>query len=153
MAAEIDKDFKRVFSFELLLHRIENTKSECFQYTKILLEKTITGLNGQGKISIEYNEACDDYIVTSTNSNHQDIVKKLTTARKIYKDLATKMGEARSDVTTRSWMDGRVLEMCHLIDAVIYPIAFSEGLLDMSVTLADMADQIRSSNARNDDDE
>ena len=150
MASEIDKDFKRVFSFELLLHRIENTKSECFQYTKILLEKTITGLHGQGKISIEYNDTHDDYIVTS-NNNHADIVKKLTIAREIYKDLATKMGEARSDVTTRSWMDGRVLEMCHLIDAVIYPIAFSEGLLDMSVTLDDLASQVAAGNR--DDDE
>jgi hypothetical protein len=152
MPAEIDKDYKRVLSFELLLHRIENTKSECFQYTKILLEKTITGLNGQGKISVGYNDTHDDYIITSSNDNNKEIVKKLTIAREIYKDLATKMGEARSDVTTRSWMDGRVLEMCHLIDAVIYPIAFSEGLLDMSVTLDDLATQV-SAGARGDDDD
>jgi hypothetical protein len=141
MTREIDPDFKRVFSFELLLHRMENTKSECEQYTKILLEKTITGLDGQGKISIAYNETDDDYIITAGTDNRTDIVKKLTTARKIYKDLAMKMGEARSDVTTRSWMDGKVLEMCHLIDAVIYPVAFSEGLLDMSVTIDDFRDQ------------
>jgi hypothetical protein len=143
MSREIDPDFKRVFSFELLLHRMENTKSECEQYTKILLEKTITGLDGQGKISIAYNDndPCDDYIITAGPDNRSDIVKKLTTARKIYKDLAMKMGEARSDVTTRSWMDGKVLEMCHLIDAVIYPVAFSEGLLDMSVTIDDFRKQ------------
>lgn len=151
MPAEIDKDFKRVFSFELLLHRIENTKSECFQYTKILLEKTITGLNGQGKISIGYNDAHNDYIITSNNGTHKEIVTKLTIAREIYKDLATKMGEARADVTTRSWMDGRVLEMCHLIDVVVYPIAFSEGLLDMSVTLDDLATQVQA--GRQDDDD
>jgi hypothetical protein len=151
MAIEIDKDYKRVFSFELLLHRIENTKSECFQYTKILLEKTITGLNGQGKIFIGYNDTHDDYIITTHSDKNKEIVQKLTIAREIYKDLATKMGEARSDVTTRSWMDGRVLEMCHLIDAVIYPIAFSEGLLDMSVTLDDLATQV--SAGRQDDDE
>jgi len=149
MGSEIDKDFKRVFSFELLLHRIENTKSECFQYTKILLEKTITGLVGQGKIKISYNDKGDDYIILNTNGS-QEIAEKLTMARKIFKDLATKMGEARSDVTTRSWMDGQVLEKCHLIDAVIYPIAFSEGLLDMSVTLDDLAAQI-ASNAHDDD--
>jgi hypothetical protein len=142
MTREIDPDFKRVFSFELLLHRMENTKSECEQYTKILLEKTITGLDGQGKISIGYNEAGDNYIITAGDDNNRtDLVKKLTTARKIYQDLATKMGEARSDVTTRSWMDGKVLELCHLIDAVIYPVAFSEGLLDMSVTLDDFKEQ------------
>jgi len=141
MTREIDPDFKRVFSFELLLHRMENTKSECSQYTKILLEKTITGLDGQGKISIGYNDAGTDYIIAVTNDNRPDLVKKLTTARTIYQDLATKMGEARSDVTTRSWMDGKVLELCHLIDAVIYPVAFSEGLLDMSVTLDDFKDQ------------
>ena len=141
MTREIDPDFKRVFSFELLLHRMENTKSECEQYTKILLEKTITGLDGQGKISIEYNDEGDDYIISPGPDNRNDIVKKLTTARKIYKDLAMKMGEARSDVTTRSWMDGKVLEMCHLIDAVIYPVAFSEGLLDMSVTIDDFREQ------------
>jgi hypothetical protein len=151
MAAEIDKDFKRVFSFELLLHRIENTKSECFQYTKILMEKTITGLNGQGKISIGYNDKHDDYIISPVNGTSKELVNKLTIAREIYKDLATKMGEARSDVTTRSWMDGRVLEMCHLIDAVIYPIAFSEGLLDMSVTLDDLATQVAAGNQSNDD--
>jgi hypothetical protein len=149
--AEIDKDFKRVFSFELLLHRIENTKSECFQYTKILLEKSITGLVAQGKIDIAYNAAGDDYIIINLG-NREKIAEKLTMARKIYKDLAVKMGEARSDVTTRSWMDGRVLEMCHLIDAVIYPVAFSEGLLDMSVTLDDMAAQIRGGSQDNDDD-
>jgi hypothetical protein len=152
MSSEIDKDFKRVLSFELLLHRIENTKSECFQYTKILLEKTITGLNGQGKISIGYNDTHDDYIITPSSDKNKEIVEKLTIAREIYKDLASKMGEARSDVTTRSWMDGRVLEMCHLIDAVIYPIAFSEGLLDMSVTLDDLATQV-SAGARGDDDD
>ena len=104
-----------------------------------------------GKISIGYNETFDDYIVTTNKNEHKEIVKKLTVARKIYKDLATKMGEARSDVTTRSWMDGRVLEMCHLIDAVIYPIAFSEGLLDMSVTLDDLASQV-AAGSRNDDE-
>ena len=141
MSTELDPNFKRVFSFELLLHRMENTKSECEQYTKILLEKTITGLDGQGKISISYNEAGDNYIISACDDNRTDLVKKLTTARSIYQDLNTKMGEARSDVTTRSWMDGKVLELCHLIDAVIYPVAFSEGLLDMSVTLDDFKDQ------------
>jgi hypothetical protein len=71
-------------------------------------------------------------------------VKKLTKARIIYKDLAMKMGDARSDVTTRAWMDGQILEKCHLIDAVIYPVAFSEGLLDMSVTLDDFKEQFAS---------
>jgi hypothetical protein len=132
------------------LHRIENTKSECFQYTKILLEKTIAGLVAQGKIKIMYNEAGTDYRIENINGS-QEIAEKLTMARKIYKDLATKMGEARSDVTTRSWMDGKVLELCHLIDAVIYPVSMSEGLLDMSVTLDDLAAQVASNN-RNDDD-
>jgi hypothetical protein len=150
MGSEIDKDFKRVFSFELLLHRIENTKSECFQYTKILLEKTIAGLVAQGKIKIMYNEGGTDYVIKNINGS-EEIAEKLTMARKIYKDLATKMGEARSDVTTRSWMDGKVLELCHLIDAVIYPVSISEGLLDMSVTLDDLAAQVASNN-RGDDD-
>ena len=149
MTREIDPDFKRVFSFELLLHRMENTKSECEQYTKILLEKTITGLDGQGKISIGYNEAGDNYIITARDDNRTDLVKKLTTARTIYQNLNTKMGEARSDVTTRSWMDGKVLELCHLIDAVIYPVAFSEGLLDMSVTLDDFKEQFANKSSGN----
>ena len=149
MTREIDPDFKRVFSFELLLHRMENTKSECEQYTKILLEKTITGLDGQGKFSIGYNEAGDNYIITARDDNRTDLVKKLTTARTIYQNLNTKMGEARSDVTTRSWMDGKVLELCHLIDAVIYPVAFSEGLLDMSVTLDDFKEQFANKSSGN----
>jgi hypothetical protein len=140
--ADIDKNFKRVFSFELLLHRIENSKSECEQYTKILLEKTIAGLTAQGKIRIRYNETGTDYLIENTNGN-QEIAEKLTMARKIYKELTTTMGEARSDVTTRSWMDGKVLEMCHLIDAVIYPVSISEGLQDMSETLSDFANQFK----------
>jgi hypothetical protein len=142
MAQELDKNFKRVFSFELLLHRIENTKSEDEQYTKILLEKTIAGLVAQGKIKISYNEDGTDYIITNINGN-EEIAEKLNMARKIYKDLALKMGEARSDVTTRSWMDGKVLELCHLIDAVIYPVSISEGLQDMSETLSDFANQFK----------
>jgi hypothetical protein len=140
--SDLDKNFKRVFSFELLLHRIENTKSECFQYTKILLEKTIAGLVAQGKISISYSDGGTDYIIKNTNGNEQ-IAEKIMTARKIYKTLAIKMGEARSDVTTRSWMDGQVLELCHLIDVVIYPISISEGLQDMSETLSDFANQFK----------
>ena len=148
--SDIDKNFKRVFSFELLLHRIENTKGECEQYTKILLEKTIAGLVAQGKIKIRYNEDATDYIIENINGS-ADIAEKLTTARKIYKDLASKMGEARSDVTTRSWMDGKVLELCHLIDAVIYPVSISEGLQDMSETLSDFANQFKPQS--NDDDD
>jgi hypothetical protein len=148
---DIDKNFKRVFSFELLLHRIENTKSECFQYTKILLEKTIAGLVAQGKIAIEYNEDGTDYNIINTNGS-EHLSKKLTMARMIYKSLAVKMGEARSDVTTRSWMDGQVLELCHLIDAVIYPISISEGLQDMSETLMDFANQFNKSGPGDDDD-
>ena len=142
MTSDIDKNFKRVFSFELLLHRIENTKSECFQYTKILLEKIIAGLVAQGKITISYNDDGSDYIIKNINGS-AELAEKITKARKIYKELAVKMGEARSDVTTRSWMDGKVLEMCHLIDAVIYPIAISEGLLDMSETITDFANQFK----------
>jgi hypothetical protein len=142
ITSDIDKNFKRVFSFELLLHRIENSKGECEQYTKILLEKTIAGLVAQGKIKISYNEEGTDYIIENLNG-HEEIAEKLTMARKIYKDLATKMGEARSDVTTRSWMDGKVLELCHLIDAVIYPVSLSEGLQDMSETLSDFANQFK----------
>jgi hypothetical protein len=148
--SDIDKNFKRVFSFELLLHRIENTKGECEQYTKILLEKTIAGLVAQGKIKIRYNEDATDYIIENINGS-AEIAEKLTTARKIYKDLASKMGEARSDVTTRSWMDGKVLELCHLIDAVIYPVSISEGLQDMSETLSDFANQFKPQS--NDDDD
>jgi uncharacterized protein YeeX (DUF496 family) len=141
--SELDKNFKRVFSFELLLHRIENTKSENEQYTKILLEKTIAGLTAQGKITIDYNSTNDDYLILPVNGSESNrvIAKKLTNARKTYKQLAEKMGSARSDVTGRSWTDGKVLEMCHLVDAVIYPITISEGLLDMSETLTDFASQ------------
>lgn len=149
--ADIDKNYKRVFSFELLLHRIENTKSECFQYTKILLEKTIAGLVAQGKIDICYNEEGSDYIIKNLN-NHEKIAEKLTMARKIYKELAVTMGEARSDVTTRSWMDGKVLERCHLIDAVIYPVSISEGLQDMSETLTDFANQFQANKPGSDDE-
>ena len=79
---DIDKNFKRVFSFELLLHRIENTKSECFQYTKILLEKTIAGLVAQGKIGIAYNKEGSDYVLINLHGS-EDIAEKLTMARKI----------------------------------------------------------------------
>lgn len=140
MSTELDPNFKRVFSFELLLHRIENTKGECEQYTKILLEKTIAGLDVQGKISITYNATGDDYLITNSPGN-MGIAEKLTVARKIYQGLTKQMGEARADVTTRSWMDGKVLEMCHLIDVVIYPVAMSQGLLDQSQTLEDFRDQ------------
>lgn len=149
--ADIDKNYKRVFSFELLLHRIENTKSECFQYTKILLEKTIAGLVAQGKIDICYNDEGTDYIIKNLN-HHEKIAEKLTMARKIYKELAVTMGEARSDVTTRSWMDGKVLERCHLIDAVIYPVSISEGLQDMSETLTDFANQFQANKPGSDDE-
>jgi hypothetical protein len=150
--SDLDKNFKRVFSFELLLHRIENTKSECFQYTKILLEKTIAGLVAQGKIDITYSEDNTDYIIINTNGNEK-LAEKLTRARKIYKDLAVTMGEARSDVTTRSWMDGKVLEKCHLIDAVIYPVSISEGLQDMSETLSDFANQFKGQSGEPGDNE
>lgn len=141
--SDLDKNFKRVFSFELLLHRVENTKSESFQYSRILLEKTIAGLVAQGKISISYNGDGTDYAIKNINGN-EELSEKLTMARKIYKNLANKMGEARSDVSARSWMDGQVLEMCHLIDAVIYPVSISEGLQDMSETLSDFANQFKS---------
>jgi uncharacterized protein YeeX (DUF496 family) len=155
MGRELDPNFKRVFSFELLLHRIENTKSENEQYTKILLEKSLAGLDAQGKILIDYTETLDDYVIRPVNESEENkrIANKLTNARKIYKDLAQKMGSARSDVTGRSWTDGQVLEMCHLIDAVIYPIAMSENLLDMSVTLEDFSNQIAAANKGKDDDE
>jgi hypothetical protein len=150
MGRELDPNFKRVFSFELLLHRIENTKSENEQYTKILLEKSIAGLNAQGKIEINYNEKGDDYEITPGSGQDPKISGKLTQARKLYKSLSSKLGDARSDVTVRSWMDGQVLEICHLIDAVIYPIAMSENLLDMSVTLDDFREQF--ANTGNKDD-
>ena len=51
MTSELDKNFKRVFSFELLLHRIENTKSENQQYSKILLEaEQLKFENGEGSV-------------------------------------------------------------------------------------------------------
>lgn len=153
MTKELDPNFKRVFSFELLLHRIENTKAECEQYTKILLEKTLAGLVSQGKISISYNEEGDDYIIEAKNGdNTKEIANKLTIARKIYKDLALKMGSARTDATGRSYMDGQVLEKCHVIDAVIYPIAMEEKLLDMSVTLEDFAAQFAKAQADQDEE-
>ena len=148
--SDLDKNFKRVFSFELLLHRIENTKSENFQYTKILLEKTVAGLVAQGKIEIDYNADGTEYIIKNVNGSEK-IAEKLTKARSIYKNLAVKRGEARSDVTTRSWMDGQVLELCNLIDCVIYPISINEGLQDMSETLSDFANQFKS--AANTEDE
>ena len=136
MTKELDSNFKQVFAFELLLHRIENTKPECEQYTKILLEKTIAGLDSQGKIALSYNKEGDDYLIEATGEEGSNkLAEKLTTARKIYKDLVTKIGSARSDVTGRSFVDGQVLDKCHLIDAVVYPIAISENLLDMSTTL------------------
>ena len=146
MTSELDKNFKRVFSFELLLHRIENTKSENQQYSKILLEKTLAGLDSRGKITIDYNDDHTDYVILPANPDDErakGIARKLTSARSIYKELAQKMGSARSDVTGRSWTDGQILEMCHLIDAVIYPVAISEELLDMRETLEDFASQYK----------
>lgn len=145
---ELDRNFKKVFAFELLLHRIENTKSENEQYSKILLEKCITGLAAQGKIKIRYekkrenNEDGWDYLIEPLNGpGSAEIASKLTTASQIFKDISKKMGHARSDVTGRSYLDGQILAMCNLIDAVLLPICISEGLLDMSDTIQDIVNQ------------
>lgn len=141
---ELDRNFKKVFAFELLLHRIENTKSENEQYSKILLEKCITGLAAQGKIKIGYMKKDEDwdYLIEPLNGpGSAEIASKLTTASQIFKDISKKMGHARSDVTGRSYLDGQILAMCNLIDAVLLPICISEGLLDMSDTIQDIVNQ------------
>jgi hypothetical protein len=133
---EIDKHFKEVFAFELLLHRCENSKMENFQYSKIMLEKTVSGLCSKEKISVSLNEEGTELIITPSQG-YENIARTLTKCREIYKALAHKMGEARSDGPGRSWLDGQVLEMCNLIDTALYPIALSEGCLDMSETIGE----------------
>ena len=103
-------------------------------------------LAGTTGITIDYNDDHTDYVILPANPDDErakGIARKLTSARSIYKELAQKMGSARSDVTGRSWTDGQILEMCHLIDAVIYPVAISEELLDMRETLEDFASQFK----------
>lgn len=153
MAKELDKNFKRVFSFELLLHRIENTKSENEQYSKILLEKTATGLVAQGKIKINYVKKDNewDYVIEPNNgSNTKELADKLMAAKEIFQEISKKMGQARSDVTGRSYLDGQILANCNLIDTVLLPVCISEGLLDMSDTIQDLVNQY--AQMRTDDD-
>ncbi len=160
MTKELDKNFKRVFSFELLLHRIENTKASNEQYSKILLEKTVTGLVAQGKIKIRYvkkdktDEKQDyewDYLIEQNNGETtKELAEKLNVAKQVFQEISKKMGQARSDVTGRSYLDGQILAMCNLIDTVLLPVCISEGLLDMSDTIQDLVNQY--AQMRTDDD-
>jgi uncharacterized protein CbrC (UPF0167 family) len=137
MASKVPNDFKAAFALLLTIMKINYSTTTALNYSQTVFEWTIAGLITDGKI---------EYVWTDKGYTIKDCIegknysKAFAYAKLKYKEAIEKT-EIQATPGRKEWAQKEILERCFEINQVVFPIALSEGLLDLKDIAAGIGNQ------------
>jgi uncharacterized protein CbrC (UPF0167 family) len=135
MASKVPNDFKAAFALLLTIMKINYSTTTALNYSQTVFEWTIAGLITDGKMKYDWTDK--GYTLTDEGKNYS---KAFAYAKLKYKEAIDKT-EIQATPGRKEWAQKEILERCFEINQVIFPIALSEGLLDLKDIAAGIGNQ------------
>lgn len=137
MSKTLTNDFKAEFALLLVIMKVNYGTTNSLNYSKTLYEWALAGLVTEGKIKIEWKDEVPvqskplhrkKMVIVDTDPEHEIAAAfnacfdKYTEALEYLKIPATGRKE---------YIQYNIMKACFDIDTAIFPIALSEGILDL----------------------
>jgi len=129
MASQLTNEFKSEFALLLVVMKINFGTSGALNYSKTVYEWTLAALITIGKIRREKDPKTGDLFLIDVvpGSGFSDA---FVAARRHY-IAALQHVRALPTAGVKQYVQQKILEECFTIDELIFPIALSEGVLDL----------------------
>lgn len=127
MSTNITNEFKSEFAMLLVIMKINYGTTPALNYSKTLFEWTLGALVTEGKILIKYDKDGDTVFEDVGESRLADALK--AAERKYAEALEFIM--VNPNAGQKAWAQKNILETCFKVDKIMFPIALSEGILDL----------------------
>lgn len=101
--------------------------SNSLNYSKTLYEWTLAALVTEGKIEIKCDDKGEKHFVDLKDRN---IAPRLEFAKKQYKKALDAL-KINPTSNLKQFVENKVLDACFEMDETMFPIALSEGILDL----------------------
>lgn len=147
--AEVTNDFKSAFALLLTILKVNYTVSTALNYSETLYEWTLGALVTEGKIVITYEknakgERIQKFKDTDPSKN---LAEAFDYASEIYLE-AVQRNSIQAVGGRKEWIQSEILDRCFKLNRTIFPIALSEGILDLKDIAAGIGMNAESVNAR-----
>ena len=126
-ASKVTNDFKAAFALLLTIMKINYSTTTALNYSQTVYEWTLAGLITDGKIIQTCTcDGCE--LKDASDTTH--FAQAFNYAKGKYIEAMTKI-EIQATPGRKEWAQSEILERCFEINQAIFPIALSEGLLDL----------------------
>ena len=129
MAAQLTNEFKSEFALLLVVMKINFGTSGALNYSKTVYEWTLAALITIGKIKREVDPKTNKLVLVDVVPG-SGYSAAFVEARAQY-IAALKHVSALPVAGVKQYIQQKILEECFAIDEIIFPIALSEGILDL----------------------
>lgn len=127
MASQLTNDFKSEFALLLVIMKVNYGVTNALNYSSTLYGWTLAALVTEGKIRITVNEK-GEKIFSNVKEDGFDFSSSFAFAKKKYMAALEFMKQSQG---RKEWVQQSILNCCFEIDEIIFPIALSEGILDL----------------------
>lgn len=139
MSSKVTNDFKAAFALLLTIMKVNYTTTTALNYSQTVFEWTLAGLITEGKIRYVWSEKYDPkreeskdniaYWLEDVDGGNRYSMP-FNHSKKLYLDAMEKV-RIQATGGRKEWAQSEILNRCFEINQLIFPIALSEGLLDL----------------------
>lgn len=136
MASKVGNDFKAAFALLLAVMKVNYTPSTALNYSQTVYEWTLAGLITDGKMRSGFKDEEIDgrkvkiSILIATEDKYAPYVESFDYAQEQYMEAVDVISQPSVN-TMKNWSQSEILRRCFVINKVLYPIALTEGYLDL----------------------
>jgi len=128
MSSKVGNDFKAAFALLLAVMKVNYTPSTALNYSQTVYEWTLAGLVTDKKLKIEFKDG--DSILVAETEEYKHLVDAFDYAQRQYMEAVDVISQPSVN-TMKNWSQAEILKRCFVINKVLYPIALTEGYLDL----------------------
>jgi hypothetical protein len=136
MASKVGNDFKAAFALLLAVMKVNYTPSTALNYSQTVYEWTLAGLITDGKMRSGFKDEEIEgrkvkiSILIATEEKYAPYVESFDYAQEQYMEAVDVISQPSVN-TMKNWSQSEILRRCFVINKVLYPIALTEGYLDL----------------------
>ena len=144
--AYLSNDFKAEFAFLLTLMKVTYGTTNSLNYSKTLYEWTLGALITEGKIGKTYKpDGSFDKFVNVEKYKEKGFAESYNSVRRIYLEGLDCVAILASP-GRKEYAQQQILKGCFAIDEAIFPIALSEGYLELKDMVKSITDTMNGLN-------
>jgi len=126
-ASKVGNDFKSAFALLLTINKVNYGIDPALNYAETIIEWTLGGLITDGKIKQVWKDGV--WTLEDVDSD-KHFAQAFNYAMEKYTEAVGHVG-VQATSGRKEWIQKEILSRCIIVNTTIFPIALSEGLLDL----------------------